>query len=94
VGWTDSQVKIRGYRNEIGEIENTLVRHEAVEEVVVVAAEMTGGDKKFVRDLNQRQRSSRGTHRDLGGKLPDYMIPSFFIQIDQFPINRNGKIDR
>lgn len=95
LGRIDSQVKIRGFRIELGEIENALLKHPEIEETIVTVHETSGGDKKlcaYIRiksDLTPKELAAY-----LSGNLPDYMIPSYFIKIDAFPLNRNGKIDK
>ena len=97
LGRIDHQVKIRGFRVELGEIEVALAAHPAVRELVVVAREDVPGDKRLVAYVvpedGQRVTAPelRGLLRD---KLPDYMVPSAFVMLDEFPLNPNRKIDR
>lgn len=93
LGRNDDQVKIRGYRIELGEIKNTLLRHPAVKDAVVaahggqpqeLAAYFTAGERLAPADLRSH----------LGGSLPAYMVPRFFIQLDHLPMTANGKVDR
>jgi len=93
----DHQVKIRGFRIELGEIETQLLAHPAVMEAVVLAREDSPGDKRLVAYFTVKSGEPiKGA--DLRGllqsKLPDYMIPAFFIQLEQFPLTPNGKVDR
>lgn len=95
LGRIDSQVKIRGYRIELGEIESALLKHQAVEEAVVTVHETSGGDKKLCAYFRaDSDVSTKELTAFLSGMLPDYMIPAYFIKIDAFPLNRNGKVDR
>ncbi len=104
-GRIDNQVKIRGFRIELGEIESCLLEHYAVSQVVVVAREGVSGSKSVIayivpKKLLQQQHTltrntlSRVLRAFLGQKLPDYMVPSAFILLDQLPLTLNGKIDR
>ena len=97
LGRKDFQVKIRGFRIELGEIEVTLVGHEAVRESVVLVREDVAGDKRLVAYVVLNEGAVVGTEELRGylkGKLPDYMIPSAFVELDAWPLTANGKIDR
>jgi len=98
LGRIDHQVKIRGFRIELEEIEKRLLEHENVKETVVTAGQVKGGDAYLcayivAKDAEQRVVSSELRHY-LSQTLPVYMIPAFFIPIEQIPLNPNGKIDR
>ncbi|MFD8495080.1 amino acid adenylation domain-containing protein [Amycolatopsis sp. NPDC059657] len=82
IGRVDGQVKIRGFRIELGEIEAALREQQGV----VVAREDNG--RKYLAAYIV------GEAPDLSGVLPEYMIPSVFVQLDQIPLNSNGKVDR
>ena len=94
----DEQVKIRGYRIELGEIESALNEHAGVEDSVVVARERdSSGEKELVGYIvaNQDSVASASELRSLlRQKLPDYMIPSWFVFLDALPLTPNGKMDR
>lgn len=94
-GRKDYQVKIRGFRIELGEIESRLMGYPGIRENVVVDREVFGGDKQlcayFVAD---RTLDISEIKKYLGSKLPDYMIPAYFMQLENMPLNKNGKIDR
>jgi amino acid adenylation domain-containing protein len=92
----DQQVKVRGYRIELGEIEALLNRHEQVREAVVVVKEGEG-EKRLVGYLASETGeaiSADELRSHLRQSLPDYMIPSVFVQMDKLPLTANGKIDR
>jgi amino acid adenylation domain-containing protein len=97
LGRIDHQVKIRGLRLELGEIESVLDHHHAVRDAVVIVREDVPGDKRLVAYVVP-QPSSNVTGSDLRGylkeKLPDYMIPSAFVMLDEMPLTPNIKIDR
>ena len=96
-GRLDHQVKVRGYRIELGEIESVLSQHPMVAECVVIAREDVPGSKRLVAYVVARGRqtvSIPDLRRALGGKLPDYMVPSFFISVPALPRTPAGKIDR
>jgi len=95
LGRIDHQVKIRGFRIELGEIESRLMKYEAVEEVVAVAREELNGSKYLCAYLvGHRQFRVSELREYLNRELPDYMVPSYFVQLDKMPLTPNGKIDR
>ncbi len=96
IGRADQQVKIRGYRIEIGEIETFLASHPEIMEAVVIAREDQLTKTKylcayFVADV---EFSIEDLREYLKAKLPDSMIPSYFISLESLPLTPNGKIDR
>ncbi|SCK04890.1 non-ribosomal peptide synthase domain TIGR01720/amino acid adenylation domain-containing protein [Streptomyces sp. WMMB 714] len=100
LGRLDHQVKLRGYRIELGEIETVLMRQEQVADSVVVVREDHAGDQRLVAYLVPDPAAGaadelRRTLRDaLGDKLPDYMVPSAFVLLDELPRTPSGKTDR
>jgi amino acid adenylation domain-containing protein len=97
VGRRDFQIKIRGFRVEPGEIESVLAGHSSLREAVVVAPDEGSSAKRLVAYLVPvaGQRPSAGDVRGwLGKQLPDYMIPSDFVFLEELPLTPNGKVDR
>ncbi|QJB38091.1 amino acid adenylation domain-containing protein [Chitinophaga oryzae] len=94
LGRMDHQVKIRGYRIETGEIEACLLKQEQIDKVKVVARQDRDGGKYlvayFTGDAETNVKELRSALEKL---LPLYMVPSFFVQIAEFPLTRNGKTD-
>ena len=94
LGRVDQQVKLRGYRIELGEIEAVLSQHPTVEQAVVLARG-EGGEQRLVAYLVGGQELRQAELRSyLKERLPDYMIPSAFVQMEELPLTPNGKIDR
>ncbi|HEX3730984.1 MAG TPA: amino acid adenylation domain-containing protein, partial [Opitutaceae bacterium] len=96
-GRLDDQVKIRGFRVEPGEIETLLAKHPAVAGAAVVARERAPGDKVLVAYLVRRAGTSAevaALRAFLGGQLPDYMVPTAFVELAALPLTPSGKVDR
>lgn len=96
MGRIDNQVKIRGFRIELGEIESVLSKHKLIKEVSVIVREDTPGNKQIVAYyVNKDRNESIGAElrNYMKEKLPSYMVPAAFIQLEQFPLTPNGKID-
>ena len=97
LGRIDFQVKIRGYRIELGEIEAVIGKFQGIRQSLVMVREDLPGDKRLVAYLLVASKAAisvenlRGFLRE---KLPDYMVPSTFVQINTFPLTASGKIDR
>lgn len=103
LGRVDDQVKVRGYRIELGEVGTVLTAHEAVKEAVVVLREDVPGEKRLVAyfvavDGPRGPRGNRLTtgelRRHLEERLPAYMLPAAFVQLESLPLSANGKLNR
>ncbi|MCB1054401.1 MAG: amino acid adenylation domain-containing protein, partial [Acidobacteria bacterium] len=97
LGRGDQQVKIRGYRVELQEIESLLAQHPAVHEVAVVARATAAGHQRleaYWTAAEGRSAEAAELRRDLGLKLPDYMVPTHFERLDAMPRAASGKLDR
>jgi len=97
VGRVDDQVKVRGFRVEPGEVEATLGRHPAVRESAVAAQGSAGEDKRlvaYVVPCKAAELSHRQLREFLKQRLPDHMMPSAFVTLDDLPRNAAGKVDR
>ncbi|HEY0174085.1 MAG TPA: amino acid adenylation domain-containing protein [Pyrinomonadaceae bacterium] len=97
LGRADFQIKLRGFRIELGEIEAALAQHPSARECLV-AARAEGGETRLVayvlREPGEAAPTTSDLRRFLAAKLPDYMIPSVFVHLDEWPLTPNGKIDR
>lgn len=93
LGRIDHQVKIRGYRVEPGEIEAHLYAHDAISRCIVTLKEKDG--RSFlVAYYTGNELAASGLRTFLSERLPDYMVPSFFVHLHKMPLTANGKIDR
>ena len=97
LGRNDTQVKIRGYRIEPGEVENALTLHPEIEAAVVIGRSHNSGERQLVAYIVARAGQTEvpaDIREFLRGKLPQYMIPSWFVLLKEMPLTANGKIDR
>jgi amino acid adenylation domain-containing protein len=97
LGRADFQVKVRGFRIELGEIETILNGHPAIRQAVVIAREDTPGDKRLVAYLipeTDHETDPGELRRYVREKLPEYMVPSAFMFLDEFPMTPNRKVNR
>lgn len=95
IGRIDNQVKIRGFRIELEEIETVIMQYFLVKQALVISH--TNNDKNtflvaYIVSKNKQDNCEDLAHF-LKEKLPQYMIPSLFIELDYLPITSNGKID-
>jgi putative pyridoxal-dependent aspartate 1-decarboxylase len=95
IGRRDNQVKIRGYRIELGEIEHALQSHTAIEAAVILARENQNKEKELVAYITAGSEQNISELRSyLKERLPEYMLPAYYVQLAVLPLNSNGKIDK
>ncbi|HEY0404990.1 MAG TPA: amino acid adenylation domain-containing protein, partial [Pyrinomonadaceae bacterium] len=95
-GRVDQQVKLRGYRIELGEIETALGQHPAVRDAAVIVREVAPGDQRLTAYVvpHDQAPTPGELHGFLKERLPDYMVPAAFVQLEEMPLMPNGKVDR
>ena len=99
---TDAQVKVRGHRIELGEVETVLLEYPGVQHAVVVVREKESGEKQLVaywvggnKEEGEPAREMESRLRQhVHERLPEYMAPSAYVQMEELPLNANGKVDR
>lgn len=102
LGRQDDQVKIRGFRIELAEIDTVLTRHPLVKQARVLAQQNGPNNKKLIAYIalgssvkeNDSPEFKQALAEHVSSQLPDYMVPSFFVLMEQLPLNKNGKVDR
>ncbi|MHB8462795.1 MAG: amino acid adenylation domain-containing protein, partial [Vulcanimicrobiaceae bacterium] len=98
LGRMDFQVKIRGFRLELGEIEANLLDHESVSTAAIIAREDAAGEKRLVAYYTRNNAACALTANELRtyllNKLPEYMVPSAYVELVELPVSANGKLDR
>ncbi|MBG9594565.1 thioester reductase, partial [Lysinibacillus sphaericus] len=94
LGRIDEQVKIRGFRIELGEVESRIREIEGIHDSAVIAKVDQNGDKALYTYYTGESVSVSEIREHLVGVLPEYMIPSYMMEIDSIPVTRNGKLDK
>ncbi|MFA0962345.1 amino acid adenylation domain-containing protein [Roseivirga sp. BDSF3-8] len=94
-GRIDEQVKLRGFRIELGEIEKVLMSRSEVKEAVAVV-KGSGEDAMLVAYMTVEQGAEQAEdyRKVAAGFLPDYMVPSVVVVLENLPLTPNGKIDK
>ena len=97
LGRTDNQVKIRGFRIELGEIESALKLHPAIRSAVVSTRDDGAGARELVGyyiPSSAGAVSEDDLREFLLDTLPGYMVPTAWMEVEDFKLTPNGKIDR
>jgi amino acid adenylation domain-containing protein len=97
LGRLDDQVKIRGYRIEPGEVETVLAAHPSLRAAAIAVQEDAAHDKRLVAYFvpDQIPAPTENELREyLRARLPEYMLPAAFVEMEALPLTVNGKIDR
>ncbi|MBP1207089.1 amino acid adenylation domain-containing protein [Duganella sp. 1411] len=104
IGRNDRQIKLRGFRIELAEIEAALLEHPRVLQAAVLVRQLRQGEQGLVAYVVEHRAGdavdqdgtslAKQLRRDLAEVLPDYMVPTAYVQLERMPVNANGKIDR
>ncbi|MBB5635252.1 amino acid adenylation domain-containing protein [Pedobacter cryoconitis] len=95
LGRIDDQVKIRGYRIELGEIENVLLQYPGISNGIVLAKADHHNNKRLIGYIVPEPSFSKTELQSwLKERLPEYMVPGLWIEMEEIPLTDNGKIDR
>jgi amino acid adenylation domain-containing protein len=100
LGRIDNQVKLRGFRVELGEVESALSQLPGVQSAVALVREDTPGDQRLVAYCIPVIGADRSGHTPvalrtaLKATLPEFMVPTAFVWLAEWPLNANGKLDR
>nr|WP_231867512.1 non-ribosomal peptide synthetase [Pseudomonas sp. CCOS 191] len=93
LGRADQQVKLRGFRIELGEIDSLLRQQPGVRDAAVLLREDVAGDPRLVAYVVGEQ-TPQSLRAALQRQLPEHMLPSAWVSLEQLPLTRNGKLDR
>ncbi|NRS49882.1 condensation domain-containing protein, partial [Brevibacillus sp. HB2.2] len=97
IGRIDNQVKVRGFRIELSEVESVLAKHPALAASVVIVREDEPGKKQLVAYAVKQAEQEVDTaelRQHFKAHVPDYMVPSAFVMLNELPLTPNGKVDR
>lgn len=94
LGRSDYQIKLRGLRIELGEIDAALRSASGVTRAEVLLREDRPGEPRLVAYLNVGGPALETLRAHLGSRLPDYMVPVAFVELEHWPVTANGKLDR
>jgi tyrocidine synthetase III len=94
MGRKDDQVKIQGYRIEPGEIEAALQKHPDIITALVIAKTAAMGRQLTAYIKAEKKLQAGVLSTFLSNLLPAYMVPSYFVQLEEFPLTSSGKTDR
>ncbi len=95
-GRSDSQLKLRGFRIEAGDVENNLASADGVNQVAVTIRPGPGGDPRLVAFVvldHAAHLDAVGLRRHLRTRVPEYMIPQHFVELNRLPLTHNRKVD-
>ena len=97
LGRKDSQVKISGYRIDLNEISNCLLEHPLIENAIVIDIHNQHNKTNlcaYFISKNDSNVDESELKKFLSNRLPDYMVPKYFVEIESVPLSSNGKVER
>ncbi len=92
-GRVDHQIKINGYRVELQEIQNQIEKKGSIQKARVIVKNNQGNNELVAYIISEKKEELEEIRKFIAKRLPDYMIPVRFVQMNTFPLNSNGKID-
>ena len=91
----DDQVKVRGHRIDLGEIESVLQQSGLIDQGVILAREDASGDKRLVGYVvAEKEFDKQAVIKHLNSKLPEFMVPALWVELEKLPVTQNGKVDK
>ena len=93
-GRVDNTVKVRGFRVDLQEVENALLAHEGIARAAVVVDKSKTGSTSLVAFFTPANVDCSSVFAALRARLPDYMVPSALLGLDEFPATARGKLDK
>lgn len=94
LGRIDNQVKIRGLRVELGDIETAILKYDSMSNCVVTVVEINGEKYLCAYFTATKKVDTKDLKKNLLKVLPEYMVPTYYVELEKMPLNHNGKIDR
>lgn len=94
IGRNDDQIKVRGYRIELGEIQYQIERIDEIEQAVVVVKEINGENVIVAYWKSNKIATKSDIETILRKHLPAYMLPTYYVALEEIPLNSNGKVDK
>jgi len=92
-GRNDNQVKINGHRIELSEIDNCIVKHQNITRALSIVHKINNSPKICCYLIIKNKITDEEITGYLKAILPEYMVPTFFIRVDEFPVQPSGKIN-
>ncbi|MEN5057174.1 amino acid adenylation domain-containing protein [Sphingobacterium kitahiroshimense] len=95
IGRKDDQVKIRGYRIEFAEVESGMLKIPEIKDAIALSIKNNMSEDELVGYfIGDKKLSEEELRKQLINHLPNYMVPTYLIEMIEFPLNRNGKVDK
>jgi acyl-coenzyme A synthetase/AMP-(fatty) acid ligase/acyl carrier protein len=93
-GRIDRQVKLRGFRVEPEEIEHVLLTYQGIKQAIVIIEELNGENTLISYVISDANIDENELKMYLQKTLPYYMVPQYYVQLEEVPLNPNGKLDK
>ena len=94
LGRSDNQIKLRGLRIELGEIENVAEQYPQISKCIVIKNSLNNKDFLTCYYTSLSKINTNNLKQYISNYLPKYMIPSYFVVMENFPYTPNGKVDK